>query len=378
MFFAIAYVFLAFKGKDILLGQLEKITKKKVTAGYFGIAFPLNLEIKNLNVEGLANVSSVYISPSIIYLLAGKIALNRVVIENPDLTFEGKVPGAADIIAAPLAEVDKEEEKVEKTVPLRLIVKKLILKNGRIQFTDHGVSKEGLKFTVKDINLNLSNLYMFPVSVITNFELSGRIPWRKGEEEGKIDANGWINLYKKDIQAVLKVRDIDGIYFYPYYSNWVDLEGAHIEKAKLYFLSNVQGLNNNVTVDCHLELADIVRKPHNGSEGKEKAERITDAVLDYFKALDQGKITLDFIFKTKMDRPEFSFSNIKMAFEDKLAVARGKGFKPQDVLLLPTKLLEGSVKGATELSKAVIDGTFAVGNELKKAVEEVFRKEPQK
>ncbi|MBI4982731.1 MAG: hypothetical protein HZC15_06320 [Candidatus Omnitrophica bacterium] len=105
---------------------------------------------------------------------------------------------------------------------------------------------------------------------------------------------------------------------------------------------------------------------------------MTDAVLDYFKALDQGKITLDFIFKTKMDRPEFSFSNIKMAFEDKLAVARGKGFKPQDVLLLPTKLLEGSVKGATELSKAVIDGTFAVGNELKKAVEEVFRKEPQK
>ncbi|MBI4706374.1 MAG: DUF748 domain-containing protein [Candidatus Omnitrophica bacterium] len=372
--FAIIYVFLAFKGKAVIVSELEKLTKKKVTVGYFGIAFPLNLEIKNLNIEGLANVGTINISPSLVYLLAGKIALNKVLIEDPDFSFEGKVPGAADIIAAPLADVKKEEEDVEKTVPLRLIIKKLIIKDGRIQFTDHGVSKEGLKFTVKDINLNLSNLYMYPVSVITNFELSGRIPWRKGEEEGKIEASGWINLYKKDIQVALSIRDIDGIYFYPYYSNWVDLEGARIEKAKLYFLSNVQGLNNNVTVDCHLELADIVRKPHEGSESKEKAERITDAVLGYFKALDQGKITLDFTFKTKMDRPEFSFSNIKMAFEDKLAVARGKGFKPQDVLMLPTKLIEGSVKGATELSKAVIDGTFAVGNELKKAVEEVFKK----
>jgi len=45
--------------------------------------------------------------------------------------------------------------------------------------------------------------------------------------------------------------------------------------------------------------------------------------------------------------------------------------------MLPAKILEGAVKGATDISKAVIDGTFAVGNEIKKSVEDAFRKEPE-
>jgi hypothetical protein len=162
----------------------------------------------------------------------------------------------------------------------------------------------------------------------------------------------------------------------------VDLEKARIEKATLNFISTIHGLNNNVTADCHLELADIVRKPRSPEDSpeREKAEQIADAVLDLFRAMNQGKIVLDFIIRTKMDRPEFGFKSVKSAFEEKLALAsKANGsFQPQDLLMLPGKLLEGAVKGATDFSKAVIEGTFAVGNQLKKSVEDTFKKEPKK
>ncbi len=77
-----------------------------------------------------------------------------------------------------------------------------------------------------------------------------------------------------------------------------------------------------------------------------------------------------------MNQPEFGVGNIKTAVEDKIIKARtGGGIKPQDIFLLPFRIVEGSVRGATDISKAVIDGTFAVGNELKKAVGDTFKKE---
>lgn len=380
LLFSAAYIFIALKGKVLIIKRLEDLTHKKVSVGYFDLTPPLNLTLKNLNIEGLTKVESVFISPSIPYLITGNIALNKVMIVRPDITFERNPPILTELPAT------TEGSKVTPTTAAqpkkkrfpRLILKRLNIKEGKINFIDHTVGTQGIKIVVKDINFNLTNLNASPLSVITNFELKGRLPWQQGKEEGKIGAEGWLNFSKKDMQATLKIEDIDGIYLYPYYSQWVDLEKARIESAKLNFISNINGLNNNVTAECHLELTDIVRKPRSPEEPEEKAEKIASAVLDIFKALNQGKIVLDFTIRTKMDRPEFGFGNIKMAFEDKLAKAQaGSGFKAEDVLMLPGKLLEGMVKGATDFSKAVIDGTFAVGNEVKKAVEDTFKKEPK-
>lgn len=368
--FSAVHFFLLLQGKSFIARQLERLTHKKVSIGYFDIILPLNLDIRNINIEGLARIDSLYISPSILGFLTGNIALNNVRIVGPELTYQRVQAGA---IEAP--KTASQSPAVKKKQPLRLIFKNLDIKNGRINFIDYTVGGEGIKVVIKNIDLRLTNLYVFPRSVITNFELKGKIPWQEDKEEGKIEAEGWINLFKKDMQATLKIEDIDGIYLYPYYSNWVDLEKTRIEKAKLNFSSNIHGLNNNITADCHLELTDIVRRPLSPEESEEKAAKIAEAVLDVFRALNQGKIVLDFIIRTKMDRPEFGFGNIKMAFEDKLAQAKvNNGFKVQDILNLPSNILQGTVKSATDLSKAVIDGTFSVGKELKKAVEETFKK----
>jgi len=55
----------------------------------------------------------------------------------------------------------------------------------------------------------------------------------------------------------------------------------------------------------------------------------------------------------------------------------GNGLQLQNVLLFPGRLLTSTVRGATDFSKALIDGTFAVGNEFKKAVQDTFQNAPQ-
>jgi hypothetical protein len=174
----------------------------------------------------------------------------------------------------------------------------------------------------------------------------------------------------------LKITDIDGVYLYPYYSSWVDLGKARVDKAKLNFTSNIEGLDNNLTAQCHLELTDIVRKPRSSDEAEGKVERIASAVLEIFRALNQGKIVLDFTVRTKMDRPEFGFGNIKMAVEDKVSKARrSESIKAQDVLALPGDFLQRMYKGAADIWKAFSDGAVAVGQELQKTAEATFRKE---
>jgi len=364
------------KGQSFIIKKLEELTHKKVSIGFFNISLPLNLEIKNVNIEGLVEADSVFISPSIIGLMTGRIVFNSVRFINPKLTYQ-RLRTQSIGPAAATASVPSAVAKPKKKKPLPLVFKRLNIKGGRIDFIDRTVGEDGIKIALKDLNFNLTNLYVLPYSGITTFELKGRIPWQKGREEGKIEVEGWLNFFKKNMEATLKIEDIDGIYLYPYYSNWVDLEKARIEKANLNFSSDIHGLNNNITADCHLELTDIVRRPRPDDQPQEKAEKITDAVLDIFRAFNQGKIVLDFTIRTKMDKPEFGFGNIKMAFENKLTQARGgSGFKVQDVLLFPAKVLEETVKNAADVSRSLIEGVFAVGSELKKVVTDKTKKEP--
>jgi len=385
--FGAAYIIVALQGKAFAIKQLENLTRKKVSIGYIRLTPPLNLDIVNLKIQDNLTAKSVFISPSIFSLIMGDIILNNVTIIRPELTCQRNLskltlpPQTAGGVVEPAALPEtgitsKEAPKAQRKNPPRFIIKHLKIKDGNICFVDNAAGQNGIKINVKDLYFSITNLYVFPLSAVANFELQAKIPWQQGAKEGKIEAEGWINLYKKDIQATLKIEDIDGIYLYPYYANWVDLEKARIEKAKLNFTSNIQGLNNNVTAECHLELTDVVRKPRPSEEPQEKAEKIADAVFDIFRALNQGKILLNFTIRTKMDRPEFGFGTIKMAFEDKLAQRKDK-LDFTDILMLPAKIVEGTVRGATDVSKALVEGSFAVGNEFKKALEAAFKKEKQ-
>jgi len=283
-------------------------------------------------------------------------------------------------VAAPMPQ--PKNNSVPKSGPkeskyLRLVIKNLNIKDGEMDFYDRTLPGDGIKIIFKEINFHLTDLYIYPRSAVTNFELTARIPWLQGQEEGKIEAKGWVNLFKKDMQATVKINDIDGVYLYPYYAQWVDLEKTRIQSAKLNFISNIKSTDNNLAAECHLELNDIVFKQREEEE-MSKAEKIASAVLDIFKALNKGKVVFNFTIKTRMTSPEFNFGYIKTAFEDRLREGlRQRQFASAEILKVPVQFAGKTVRTATDLSHAVYNGTFGLFKVFRDTLSYAFKEEDE-
>jgi len=372
--FSLVYVSILLAAKTIIANKIQKATGLKTTISGLIILPPLNIETRGFEIAGLIKADRVYLAPSMRSFLFGKLAFNKIVIGSPEVTYQRNP--AVELVKdsrAPVVESQSEPVVLDTTQSkvFPVIIKSLKVYSGKLNFIDTTADSGKISVIVKDINFYITNLSTSGTKGISNFDLSSKLSWNTGEPDGKILLHGWVDFYKKDMLATLKIENIDAIVFYPYYSTWVDLGKARIDKANLSFNCNIKGQNNNVAADCHLELVDIVRRVRLLEEPQQKAERLTDAVLDMFKSMNQGKVVLDFVLHTKMDRPEFGFANIKSAFEGKLMQARSSaGLRPQDVLSWPGRWLKSGIKSGTDLSNATIDGIFDLGNGIKKFFED--------
>lgn len=384
--FVFLHLLVNFEGKFFLSKKLEKTFGKKVNIGSLRTTFPLGLRIKNLEAQDLFKIEEIDADGGLVDIFSNSYNLRLLKITKPVLYLERKQTQEPAEQKAPLEatqenrtepQVDKKAEDLkeasqassDKFPVYNFSLGKLIVSDGEINFIDRAAGTSEIVIKIKDINIRIDNLdFRGASSRPATLDLTGKIPWKEGVEDGKISIKGWINLAKKDLQLTINILDIDGIYLYPYYSQYVDLVKTRIEKAKLRFDSNITGLNNNLTAECHLELTDIVRTPRPPEEPQEKAEKVTDVVLDMFKAQDQGRIALDFTIRTKMDRPEFGMGILKTAVEDKLIKKKQAGISVVDILLLPAKIVEATVRSTTDVSKAIINNTVSLGKEFKKAV----------
>jgi len=378
---SLVYVFFLLGAKAIIINKIEQASGSKASISKITIKPPLNIEIRDLEVNGLLKAGYIYLSPSIPNLLFGRVAFNKIKIINPEMTYNrtASVQPTQDS-GAPVVEntqpaVAPAVSPAVQNKVLPVIIKSLKVYSGKLNFIDSTASIGVIKFVIKDIQFYATNISNFKIDDVSNFDLKGNISWNTGEPDGKLLLNGWADLHRKDMSAVLKIEGIDAIVFYPYYSTWVDLEKARIQKAKLNFNSKIEGKDNNIAVNCSLELVDIVRKVRPADEPQQKAEMLTDAVLEMFKTMDEGKVVLNFKLNTKMDHPIFGFGDIKQAFEGKLMQGKANaGMRPQDVLLWPGRMLQNGIKSGVNLSNAAVDGVFALGSGIKKFFEEAINK----
>jgi len=381
--FSLIYTVILLAAKNIIANKIQKATGLKTTISSIIILPPLNIEAKGFEIAGLIKADRVYLAPSMRCFLFGKLAFNKIVIGSPEVAYQRNPPiePLQQDSRAPVVESQSSpvvESQSAPVVPVTtqskgaaIIIKSLKVYSGKLNFIDTTAASGKISVAVKDVNFYITNLSTTGTKGVSKFDLNAKLSWNTGEPDGKIFLQGWVDFYKKDILATLKIENIDALVFYPYYSTWVDLGKARIDQAKLGFNCNIKGVSNDISADCHLELIDMVRKVRSPDEPQEKAEKLTDAVLDMFKSMNQGKVVLDFVLHTKMDQPEFGFENIKSAFEGKLTQARtNAGLRPQDVLLLPGRWLQSGIKSGMDLSNATVDGIFDLGNGIKKFFED--------
>jgi hypothetical protein len=391
--YALAYAFLALQGKSILVGQMRNMTQRHVEIGAVHMVPPLRVKMDNILIDGIGKASSVEMTPSLLALMQGKVELNSVTIVRPEFTFsmparqpQAAVPSGSES-AAPLPEAvtpvtDQPSSRAEAAKPSRerspLIFHHLRIIDGTIVYVDPTVSAEtgGIKIVCSNVDAGITNIYESPQEMVTKFALTAQIPWKDSQERGKVSLEGWMNYFKGDMRAEIVMKDIDALYLYPYYESWFSLDRSAIEKAKLSFTSSVTGLNNDVTAACHLELTELAFKQREDSNGQSRSEKIANRVLDFFKAMNNGKVLLNFSIKTKMDSPDFGMNVIKNAFDNSISqVRRGQGSTASKVAEMPGQVVGGTVKGVTDVSSALIGGVVSVGRELGKSIGLSFKKE---
>ncbi|HNX82501.1 MAG TPA: DUF748 domain-containing protein [Candidatus Omnitrophota bacterium] len=358
LLFCSLYFYLTIQGRQLITQLLEDRFHEKTSIGYFAVVPPFRLLLKDFAVGNIIKADSVFASPSVIGLITGSFIFDDVIVNHPYARYEygsqAQQPAASSetngTVAQKTAPATSETGFVKK--PFRFSAKRVTINDGTFEVVNRAIGDTGIAMKFTGITFHLRNLYSFSRSFITNFDLKAKIPWRQGKESGTIDASGWINLFKKDIEAKIRVANIDALYLYPYYALWVNLDKARIEKAKLNFQSDIHGRNNAVSAACHLELVDI------GFKKEEEAGRVA-SIME--KALDQGKVVVNFTFKTKMDKPEFGFGSIKMAFENEKPVQSEvhRVMYAGDVLQAPAWILQGFLKVITAFSRPVAD-TFSV------------------
>jgi hypothetical protein len=327
--------------------------------------------------------------PDIRGCLSGQLVFDKVILDGCEFSYTKtkKRPAApsvadtADTVAAPslsgAASVPARGPCKNIFFNRSVFIKNLESSSGAINFIDQSAGSEGLEFRIEELDFILYNLANIPRPEVCAFDLKGKVLWHEGSKAGSVEAKGWVNPFKEDMEATVRIADIDGIYIYPYYYSWIDIDKARIQEAKLDFHSFLEARDNNLQARCHLELKDIVFKPRPAGEMLNKEERIVNTVVGAFKAMDNGKIAIDFLIRTKMDNPRFALADdIETAVKDKVTQARQANRLTVDkAVLFPGRVFGGTVKGTTDISRALIGGTLSLGKEIKRAFEVAFKKE---
>jgi hypothetical protein len=371
------HIFISKEGRKLVQAKLEQTFQRKVTVGSVHTSFPFALVVRDVEMKDVLFIEQAVAQGGIFDIFSGNFVLDHLLISRATLNLvkhaEKPPPAAGEGAAAGTASPDNA---ICLIIP-RILLKKVIITDSTLNLIDWGVNDAGLKVTVKNMDAQVENVNL-PVTGagVSSFSMRGVIPWENMAENGKVRLEGWIDLSKKDMRASLNLQDIDGLYFYPYFSGWIDSEKAKLSKAKLNFTSQMTGLNNDVTMDCHLELTDVQMKPHAEGEPEDRAEKITNVVLELLKSMNQGKIAIDFKVLTTMDSPKFGYGVIQSAFNSKIKECiQAEELKPS-LVKLPARIVGGVFKTAADLTRSVINGTVGIGQAIGKSLQASFARVP--
>lgn len=261
------------KSKGLIVQYLEDYFGRQTIISSINIIPPFRLEIDDLRVGDLFSARRVIISPSLVGMLLGRVAFNDIVLIEPQVvlkrTKEGKfdlgltdAPGEETDAAKPqfkaktqnkTANSDKIKERVKKRL---IIIGDLYVKDGKLSFTDSKVSKKGFSITISDIDIIASKLSLSVLPTPINFTVKAKI-FTSEENKASIDFSGWVNLFKRNMEAKFNLTNFDLTFLAPYYSA---VTNSQVKSGFLSAEADVNSKNNNLNVKCRLSVKDFLFK----------------------------------------------------------------------------------------------------------------------
>jgi len=317
IFFIIANIGLSLFAKQIVVKQIEQNLKLPATLGSIDISFPFSINLNKLTVGDLFKAGQVSVSPSILGFFAGKIVLSNVTLVNPVINLTEAGDGSLNL--------PKLEQK-GKPPPIYLTA--LNVRNGEINFTDNKIDPSGYKVTLAKINVRISKVMLPPTSLKANFKVSLDVLGPDNAKLGMGELSGWIDFGLKDMDALLTVKDLDLIYFSPYYGNFIS--NKKLLSAKLNINSNFKSEKNNLNILTGLKLSSLVYAQEETAKAELPEFNLAKNALDFFTD-SKGNLNLEFEIHTKLDNPSISAPELKKAIL-KAAAKNLANQSPQDLI----------------------------------------------
>lgn len=360
------YIFFAVQGKSIVTDAVQKELNRKATVEKVSLSFPIAINIKNLNIQDLADIDYLSISPSLLGFFSGKIVLNNVTLLRPNITLKKLQDGSFNI---PQPQKGKQEPP---------IIVSLNIKDGKVNFIDYKIDPQGFKILVENINADVHKraFPLYPVKV--DFNLSADIPAK--DVVAKASLAGWLDITHKDMDAKFNIKDIDAVHYQPYFKNFAQ---AKLKSATIDFTSDIKANNNDLKSDCRLESRNIAfaqepkpqetapqAQPPQGETSEVVKPEITSRAenlifgipLDLFKN-PEGKFVIDFWIAGKLMPFKISRFSLKMMPVENAV---------QNILHNPKALENIMTKDPQELKDMGKDFK-AIGKQLKN----MFKSKPQ-
>jgi hypothetical protein len=297
-------------------------------------------------------IKEIRVYPSLLSLLKKSLYIREVTLLQPSFfIYRSREEG----VAGPWVTVEKggegkevpEEEKKKEREPLEIRIDRVRIQKGSIDFDDGKVTPPAhiklreLDFGIKDIRYPLASSHC-PI------EFKGKMEGRN--QEGRIDAKGWIDLKTMDLETSLKIREIEVKTFEPYYRKRVS---AEIESGHMDLDSKVTVKEKRIDAPGELGIVNFHIKEGGGTVFWIPAEMLIP-LLEKKK----NEVRAPFHVKGNLANPKFSLQETLLT---------GIGFSFMEAMGFPVKGLAEGFFGEPEK-----------GMEGLKSLEELFRKKKER
>lgn len=318
IFFVVASVFVAIYGKKIVQEQIEQNLKLKTNIGSIRLNLPIKVVINKIQLGELFKAEQISFSPDILGLVAGKIVLADLRVVQPVINLEQSAEGKLNLL-----ELNKQGK------PPAIYITSIEIQNGRFNFLDRKVTPDGLLVMLDKINITVSKVMFPPTSLNVKFKARAEILNQDAKQIGQLVSSGWVDFRPKNMDATFELKDLQVLYFEPYYGEF--LSKKKLLSANLDLASTLKAKNNDLVIGVDFKLSGLVyAKDEPQQESSLPSFDLVKNTLDLFTDR-KGNLDLNFTINTKLDKPEISISDLKKTILQ-AALNNLSNQPPQDII----------------------------------------------
>lgn len=302
-------------------------------------------------------IEEMRIYPSFLSLLKKSLYIKEFTIFQPSFFFyrsrEGRLFG-------PWVRTEKEKEGKEtfeeaekkKGEPIQILIDRIRIKKGSIDFEDRKVGDPPAKIELRDINFEMRNTEYPNTSVHSPIQLKAK---KKGKEKnGGIDIKGWIDVKSMEMETSLKIQDIAVKTFEPYYRKKVT---AEIESGSMDMNSKIAMKGSKIDAPGELDLVNLHIKEGRGTVFWIPAETLVSSLEK-----KGNRIKVQFHVRGDMENSQF---NLQEALLTQVAISLAQG------LGIPIKVIgEGTLQSTSKGEKGFVEELQSIDQLFREKKEE--------